>query len=120
MGSLLELNERIAERMEAGSSLDEVEAALIDPQPLSDDEKAALWLFAWSFKPVVSQRAEARRLYGAAIEGYRSTDYPRMRALAVVSEAVSAHERSTRQQSGGSRRADQALYRRVREALKTA
>jgi hypothetical protein len=68
---LIELRETITERMGQGSSLDDVDAELIDSQDqLDDDEKAALWLFAWSFVPPLRQRNEAIRLAGALMEGY--------------------------------------------------
>jgi len=44
--------------MLAGRELDEVEGELIDPAPLSTDEKAVLWLLAWSMMPPSRQRAE--------------------------------------------------------------
>jgi hypothetical protein len=57
--------------MDRGSSVDEIDAELIDSQDHLDDlEKAALWLFAWSFVPLVRQRQEALRLSGALMEGY--------------------------------------------------
>jgi hypothetical protein len=68
---LIELRETITERMGQGSSLDDVDAELIDSQDqLDDDEKAALWLFAWSFVPPLLQRNEAIRLAGVLMEGY--------------------------------------------------
>lgn len=42
------LQERIADMLEAGSSLDVIDERVIQPAPLSEDQKAALWLFAWS------------------------------------------------------------------------
>ena len=44
--------------MLAGRALVDVEEELIDPAPLSADEKAALWLLAWSMLPPAQQRAE--------------------------------------------------------------
>lgn len=44
--------------MLAGRALSEVEDELIDPAPLSTDEKAVLWLLAWSMLPPSHQRAE--------------------------------------------------------------
>jgi len=68
---LIELRDTITERMDQGSPLDVVEAELIESQDqLDDDEKAALWLFAWSFVPPLRQRNEALRLAGALMEGY--------------------------------------------------
>lgn len=49
---MLDLYRReIARRLDAGHDLDDVEAEIIDVCPeLSDDERAALWLFAWSYR----------------------------------------------------------------------
>ena len=44
--------------MLAGRGLSEVEEELIDPARLSADEKAVLWLLAWSMLPPSRQRAE--------------------------------------------------------------
>jgi len=44
--------------MLAGRGLSEIELELIDPAPLSTDEKAALWLLAWSMQSPDLQRAE--------------------------------------------------------------
>jgi len=44
--------------MRAGRVLGEVEEELIDPSTLSTDEKAVLWLLAWSMMPPKHQRAE--------------------------------------------------------------
>jgi hypothetical protein len=53
------LQERIAALMERGVSLDQVEENVIEPSPLDPDQKAALWLYAWSFVDTHSQREEA-------------------------------------------------------------
>jgi len=72
MADIVELRDTITERMDAGASLDEVETELIESQDhLDEEEKAALWLFAWSFVPLARQRLEALRLAGAVLEGYR-------------------------------------------------
>jgi hypothetical protein len=49
---------RIAEMMERGATFDQVEANVIDGAPCDADEKAALWLYAWSFMPRGQQRYE--------------------------------------------------------------
>ena len=57
MAEILELRDAITERMDDGASLGEVDAELIESQDqLDDEEKAALWLFAWSSEPLVRQR----------------------------------------------------------------
>ena len=44
--------------MRAGRGLSEVEEELIDPASLNADEKAVLWLLAWSMLPPNHQLAE--------------------------------------------------------------
>jgi len=46
--------------MLAGRELSDVEEELIDPAPLSTDEKAVLWLLAWSMLPPSHQLAEVQ------------------------------------------------------------
>jgi hypothetical protein len=46
--------------MLAGRELSDVEEELIDPAPLSTDEKAVLWLLAWSMLPSSHQLAEVQ------------------------------------------------------------
>jgi len=46
--------------MLAGRQLSDVEEELIDPAPLSTDEKAVLWLLAWSMLPPSHQLAEVQ------------------------------------------------------------
>ena len=52
MSDIRHLRRAITGRMDEGASLDQVETELIEPQDhLNDEEKAALWLFAWSLDP---------------------------------------------------------------------
>jgi hypothetical protein len=51
--------EEIRSRMRHGASIDDVDLELIERTGLSADEKAALWLYAWSFVPRRQQRASA-------------------------------------------------------------
>jgi hypothetical protein len=51
-------------RLTAGQeALEEIERSVIDPCPLSEDEKCALWLYAWSApgrpSPALRLRVEA-------------------------------------------------------------
>ena len=64
MSSLKQLQEDVAIRMRRGDTFASVEADVIDPSGLSEAEKAALWLYAWSFVHWRLQRREAmyRRL----------------------------------------------------------
>ena len=48
-------------RMRRGGSVDDVDAEIIEPSAFSADEKAALWLYAWSFVPGRMQRRWADR-----------------------------------------------------------
>ena len=59
MSTLHELQAEIASRMHRGDAFDVVEDELINPSTLSDPEKAALWLYGWSFVPWERQRREA-------------------------------------------------------------
>lgn len=53
---LLDTRGRLAVGLDGGATLPEVEGRLIEgASGLSEDERAALWLFAWSY------RASARR-----------------------------------------------------------
>jgi hypothetical protein len=51
----------VRRRMSRGGSVDDVDAAIIEPSAFSADEKAALWLYAWSFVPGRMQRRWADR-----------------------------------------------------------
>jgi hypothetical protein len=55
------LQSRIEQMMERGAKFDEVEADVINGAPCDSDEKAALWLYAWSFMPHGQQRYEANQ-----------------------------------------------------------
>ena len=48
-------------RMSRGGSVDDVDAEIIEPSEFSAEEKAALWLYAWSYVPRRSQRRWADR-----------------------------------------------------------
>jgi hypothetical protein len=59
--ALIRFQEQIAAMMRCGASLDQVESEVIDPCELSPDQKAALWLYAWSFMEAKDQRDHATR-----------------------------------------------------------
>ena len=73
MSTLKQLQRDVALRMRRGDSFAAVEEELIDPCPLSEAEKAALWLYGWSFVNWRRQRREATahldRLESAAALG---------------------------------------------------
>ena len=49
----------VRRHMTRGGSVDDVDAEIIEPSGVSADEKAALWLYAWSFVPRRAQRKSA-------------------------------------------------------------
>ena len=59
MSTLTQLQGEIARRMRRGDSFVAIEEQLIDPSALPDSEKAALWLYGWSFVNYRRQRREA-------------------------------------------------------------
>jgi hypothetical protein len=44
------IQEEIAAWVQAGHELDEIEARLIEPAPVGDESRAALWLYAWALR----------------------------------------------------------------------
>jgi hypothetical protein len=46
--SATDLREEIISRLRAGAGLRELEETVIEPAALDEEEKAALWLLAWS------------------------------------------------------------------------
>jgi hypothetical protein len=61
MPNVLGTQERIAAMMRRGAPLEDVESQVIEPCELSSDQKAALWLYAWSFMERGEQRDRAAR-----------------------------------------------------------
>jgi hypothetical protein len=59
VSTLRQFQEDVAARMRRGDTFAAVESDVIDPSGLSDDEKAALWLYGWSFVGLRRQRREA-------------------------------------------------------------
>ena len=51
------LQEQVAHAVRAGLGLGEIEELVIDPAPLGEEEKAALWLFA---EVLEERRSESR------------------------------------------------------------
>jgi hypothetical protein len=51
------LMERVRDELEAGSSLETVEHRIIEPTPLDEERRSALWLYAWS---VAARQREPR------------------------------------------------------------
>jgi hypothetical protein len=61
VSTLGEYQADIAMRMRRGDTFASVEEEVIDPSPLSEGEKSALWLYGWSFVHWRRQRREAVR-----------------------------------------------------------
>lgn len=61
MDSTVGLQERIAAMLRRGAPLEQVEREVIDPCELSSDQKAAMWLYAWSFIEGKDHREQATR-----------------------------------------------------------
>ena len=59
MSTLKQLQAEITIRMRRGDAFDAIEDEVINPSALSDPEKAALWLYGWSFVDWRRQRREA-------------------------------------------------------------
>jgi hypothetical protein len=59
MSTLKQLQGDVALRMRRGDTFASVETHVINASGLSDAEKAALWLYGWSFVPYRRQRREA-------------------------------------------------------------
>jgi hypothetical protein len=59
MSTLKQFQAEVAARMKRGDTFISVEDEVIDPSGLSDREKAALWLYGWSFVDWRGQRREA-------------------------------------------------------------
>lgn len=59
MSTLKQFQAEVAARMTRGETFDSVENEVIDPSDLSEREKAALWLYGWSFVDWRNQRREA-------------------------------------------------------------
>jgi hypothetical protein len=59
MSTLKQLQGEVALRMRRGDTFNSVEAEVINRSGMSDDAKAALWLYGWSFVNWRRQRQEA-------------------------------------------------------------
>jgi hypothetical protein len=57
-GLLEDVRARVAEAVDEGASLDQVEAEVLRPAPVSGEARDALWLYAWNLREL--QRPPAR------------------------------------------------------------
>ena len=122
MDEMTSLCDTIAERMEAGESLEEMEK-VIEDSGLGEDEQSAVWLFAWSYLPEIAQRNKAIAATEMLAETYddpgpaNDESHSSTEKLADVMEAVREHEDRTRSRAAPRRPTDDWLYKRVRAAL---
>jgi hypothetical protein len=58
-GLIVRFQDRIQKRMARGGTIDDIDAEIIEPADLSADQKAALWLYAWSHLSRRKQRRSA-------------------------------------------------------------
>jgi IS5 family transposase len=122
MNKVVALRNQIAECMEAGDTLEQMETE-INSSGLSEEERSALWLFPWSYLPGAAQRNKAIAASQMLAETYDGPGAVEEEApssgekLADIMEAVREHEDRTRSRAGSRRPADDWLYKRVRAAL---
>jgi hypothetical protein len=75
-GPFDQLRREVASRARRGVSIADIESDVIQSSPVSEDSKAALWLFAWSTREVGRRGYEARqaqvrrRARGAHTDGH--------------------------------------------------
>jgi hypothetical protein len=79
MSTLKQLQADVAVRMCRGDTFASVEAEVIDASGLSEAEKAALWLYGWSFVHWRRQRREAMAHIDALAGTQPSRRFPRKR-----------------------------------------
>jgi len=123
MNTVIALRDQIAECMEAGETLEQMEAE-IDSSGLSEEERSALWLFAWSYLPDAALRNKAiaaaellaETYDGGSSQADQEADHSAEKLVEVM-EAVREHEDRTRSRAIPRRPADDWLYKRVRAAL---
>jgi hypothetical protein len=60
MTTLTQIQREIDVRVSRGDSFAAIEDDTIEPSDLSEEQKSALWLYAWSFVDPRAQRREAR------------------------------------------------------------
>jgi ribosomal 50S subunit-associated protein YjgA (DUF615 family) len=51
----------VASLLDAGMSLDEIEEVVLDRTPLSEEERSAVWLYAWRRHRIHASRIRRRR-----------------------------------------------------------
>jgi hypothetical protein len=86
------LQHEVARAALTGVPYDEIDQRVIDPSPISDEEKTALRLFAWSFLP----RFELRRMALERLRGLSLQDEYRGNQTASEVWDTPQADRSTR------------------------
>jgi hypothetical protein len=59
-GVLEGVRARVAEAVDDGATLDEVEDEVLRPAPVSGDARDALWLYAWNLREQAQRPDDAR------------------------------------------------------------
>jgi hypothetical protein len=59
-----ELHGQIAQAVRDGTDIDDIEQSLIDPAPIAEDEKSALWLYAQALHERPAGRRQPVPLHG--------------------------------------------------------
>jgi hypothetical protein len=54
------VREQVAEAVDHGATLDEVEAEVLDNAPVTGDARDALWLYAWNLREQAQRPDDAR------------------------------------------------------------
>jgi hypothetical protein len=72
--ALKQAQAEIASRMGQGATFDSIEDEIIDPSAFSEAEKAALWLYGWSFVDWRRQRREAVAQIDRLVDGAASAE----------------------------------------------
>jgi len=86
MSTLKQVQAEITARMRRGDAFTAIEEEVIEPSPLSDAEKSALWLYGWSFVDWRRQRREAIAHIDLLVEEHPPHPRPpRMRPRRVLS-----------------------------------
>jgi hypothetical protein len=59
-GVLHDVRERVAEAVDDGATLAEVEAGVLDNSPVTGEARDALWLYAWNLREQAQRPDDAR------------------------------------------------------------
>lgn len=59
-GLLEDVRAQVAEAVDDGATLDEVEAGVLDNAPVTGDARDAMWLYAWNLREQAQRPDDAR------------------------------------------------------------